>query len=177
MRHDEIGRRGLLAVAGAGAVLAMGASGPRAQGGGEPTQIERRYARETLEIGRFLLETSRAATETMGDEALGEFARREVAEQEAMRAILTSMGVEVPQLEPQHENGLAAIRQGGGEMSPDLLYVNTQILGHGSLLKAQQVMGAREPITMAVATAKLAEEATKSHLAALGDHKIRLTSG
>lgn len=171
MRGATMGRRGALTLAGVGAVGLLG-RGASAQE--QVSDVQMRFANESLEIGRFLLETSQAAAEMVSDEDVAEFAQLEIAEQEAMREVVTSLGVEVPPLEPQHENGLAAIQQGGGEMSPDLLYVNAQILGHGSLLKTQQALP-KDGMSTPVVVAMLAEPAVKTHLAMLSDMKIRLT--
>lgn len=174
MTLHRLTRRAALAATGAlaaGPTLAM-SHGAEAM---ELTDAQREYARQSLEISRFLLETSRVVMDKTDDEEVLEFARLEVAENEAFRSVLESTGVEEPPLEPQHENPLQALREAGdGGMSPALMYINTQILAHGSALKTNQAMAKQEPLDMIVATAKMAVPAIDTHLVMLEDMKIRI---
>ena len=177
MIHHLTTRRLALAGLGGAALAGVAARPAAAQSGGmELTDAQLEYVRQSLEISRFLLETSQAAMDKVSDDAVMEFAGLEIAENEALQAVLTSTGAEIPALEPQHENPLAALQEAGeGGMSPALMYVNAQILGHGEALKTQQAMNKQEPIDMLVAVAKMAEPAIQTHLTMLEDMKIRLT--
>ena len=125
------------------------------------------YVMLTLEGGAFLKMTSEMALERATNEELRTFAELEVAEQDAVAAVLASTGMappaEVDGSEAEMMDRLSGLE--GAEF--DAAYLEAQTTGHQEALSIQEEMAAMEDITIPVATAKLAKASIESHLATL----------
>ena len=129
----------------------------------DPTE----YAKLTLEGGLFAKKSSELALERAQDEKVKGFARLEIAEQEAVAAVLKSTGVEPPADVDGEEKVLMEKLMGLEGAEFDVAYLDGQIKGHEELLRIQEPMASMEEITIPVANAKLAKTAIETHLAML----------
>ena len=163
-------RRTALLALGAVATIPMVARAPLAL-----AQTGDEYVRLTLEGGKFLLDTSKMALEKTSSDTIREFAQLEIGEQEAVAAVLRSTGVEPPaELDGTEAETVARLMELSGEEF-DAAYLDAQVTGHEEALSIQGEMAAMTEIDVPVATAKLATESIKTHLAML--EMIRAAAG
>ena len=126
-----------------------------------------RYVALTLEGGLFAKKSSELALEKSSNELVTGFANLEIAEQKAVAEVLAAAGGTPPADVDGEEKVLMEKLMGLDGAAFDMAYIDGQIAGHEELLAIQQPMSGMSEITIPVATAKLAEEAIKTHIAML----------
>lgn len=131
-------------------------------------QAEQRHAAETLAAGAVALEMSRIAMEKAQDEWVKKFAQYEVAEQDTMAEVLTSLGAQPAKMTDQQNRMMQGMikRLKGAQAGPrfDREYIEAQIEGHQELLKIQENYLASGKVRSHVNVTKLARGQIKEHL-------------
>ena len=121
-----------------------------------------------LEAGLFTKTASEIALEKAAGDLVKQFATLEIGEIEAVEAVLKPLADAPPtEVDGQEAEMLAKLREMAAGPEFDMAYVDAQIVAHQEALGIQQPMSGMAEITVPVATAKLAEESIKSHLAML----------
>ena len=159
-------RRGALALAAGGALAPLLVSRPAfAQAAPEE------YMRLMLEAGAFTKGAAEIALEKAENEMARQFAELEIAEIDAVVAVLTGAGAPPPpsadELDGAEAEMIAQLRDAEAGPDFDRLFVEAEITGHEEGLAIQQPLSGETEITVPVASAKLAEESIKSHIAML----------
>lgn len=155
-------RRAALLTLGAAAAAPLLVRAPlaRAQTGDD-------YVALTLEAGLFTKTAAELAMERAAAAPVKTFAELEIGEVTAIETVLLSTGVPAPaEVDGEEADILARLRDlSGAEF--DMAFIDAQLAGHREALAIQQPMSGMDEITVPVATAKLAEESIKSHIATL----------
>ena len=125
------------------------------------------YVALTLEGGLFAKMSSELALEKSSNDIVKGFANLEIAEQKAVAEVLAATGAKPPAGVDGEEKVLMEKLQGLDGAAFDMAYLDGQIAGHQELLKIQEPMASMTDITIPVATAKLAKESIKTHIAML----------
>ncbi len=130
------------------------------------------YVTQTLQLGRAAIEASQLALERSQNPAVREFAELEIAEQQAVAAVLAAAeaaDAKAPAegaAQRERTDRLAGTREGEDF---DLAYVETQIEAHQELLEVQRTVSGEQPeLSIETIVARLAEPAIHSHIAMLG---------
>ena len=125
------------------------------------------YVKLTLEAGLFTKTAAELALERAAAASVKTFAELEIGEVTAIETVLKSTGVAAPaEVDGEEAETLARLRDlSGAEF--DAAFIDAQLAGHREALKIQQPVSGMDEITVPVATAKLAEESIKSHIAML----------
>jgi putative membrane protein len=165
-------RTALVALALAGGLpLALAATRSSAQDG-TPAKSDSGaadYVTQTLTVGTLALKSSQVEADKASDAMVKEFANLEIGEQTAVAQVLSSTeaGKTPPELPKEDADKLADLQNKEAGADFDKAYIQMQLDGHKKLLDIQKSMsGGNEP-TVEVITAKLAEQAVTSHIAAL----------
>lgn len=119
-----------------------------------PGPDELAHAKETLAIGSVLLATSQEAV-TKGSAAIKGFAEKEVAEQEAVAAVLKARGHSpAPALEPEGQSMVGRLKNTNAGEEFDKAYLQHQLDAHRRAFEAQEryLKGGKDPYSIAVAT-------------------------
>ena len=155
-------RAALLAIGAASAAPLVLAHAPRAL-----AQTGDEYVALTMEAGLFTKTAAEIALERGEAAAVKTFAELEIGEVTAIETVLKSTGVPAPtELDGEEVGLIDRLRElSGAEF--DAAFVDAQLAGHREALRIQQPMSGMDEITVPVATAKLAEESIKSHIATL----------
>lgn len=155
-------RRALLAIGAAAAAPLVLARTPLAlaQTGGD-------YVALTLEAGLFTKTAAELALERAAAAPVRTFAELEIGEVNAIDAVLLSTGVPAPDGLDGEEVEIIERLRGLSGAEFDMAFIDAQLAGHQEALRIQQPMSGMDEITIPVATAKLAEESIKSHIAML----------
>jgi putative membrane protein len=159
---------------------------PSADGGagaGKMGAAEQKHMMDTMAVGSMSLVASRIAVKKVRDEDIKEFAEFEVAEQETIADVLTSMkdpstatgklkppsDSEARQHIPQEEQAtLQKMEQMDGKEF-EAAYVRAQTDGHQKLLRIQEEYLASGKDPAHIIVAKLARGQIKEHLQLLAD--------
>ena len=157
-------RRGALALAAGGALAPVLAVRPALA---QATPEE--YMTLMLEAGAFTKGAAEVALEKAQNEMARQFAELEIAEIEAVVAVLTGAGAPPPpdELDGAEAEMMARLRDAEAGPEFDRLFVEAELMGHEEGLAIQQPLSDQSEITVPVATAKLAEESIRSHIAML----------
>ena len=159
-------RRGALALAAGGALAPMLAARPALA---QATPEE--YMTLMLEAGAFTKGAAEIALEKAQDEMARRFAELEIGEIDAVVAVLTGAGAPPPptpdELDGAEADMIARLRDAEAGPEFDRLFIEAELTGHEEGLAIQQPLSGESEITVPVATAKLAEESIKSHIAML----------
>ena len=133
------------------------------------------YVPLMLEAGAFTKTLAEIALEKGSADLVKRFAELEIGEVNAIEAVLAPFaGGAAPKPDGSEAEILARMREMGAGMEFDVAFVDAQITGHEEALGIQQPLSDTAEITVPVATAKLAEESIKSHLAMLNVIKASL---
>ena len=167
MTHPLIAtRRGTLALAAGGALLPLLAARP-----GLAQSTPEEYIPMMLQAGAFTKGAAEIAMDKVQNDMARRFAQLEIGEIDAVVAVLTGIGAPQPpapeQLPGAKGELIAQLRDTAAGPEFDRLFVQAEITGHEEGLAIQQPLSGQAEITVPVATAKLAEESIKSHLAIL----------
>jgi putative membrane protein len=186
-------RKLIIALAGTAAspAFAQSQSG-RTPGSTNLSSSETQYIQETITTGSLALLTSRIAQQKARSEKLKEFSQFEVAEQETIGDVLTSLqdpGLVSGKVNPPQEaeaeqhldrTGHELLQKIRGEQagsSFDRQYLQAQIDGHEKLLRIQEnYLGSGRNVE-ALNIAKLARGMIKEHLQLLTDIRMEMASG
>ena len=129
------------------------------------------YMRLMLEAGAFTKGAAEIALEKAENEMARQFAELEIAEIEAVVAVLTGAGAPPPpppdELDGSEAELMAQLRDAPAGPEFDRLFIEAELTGHEEGLSIQQPLSDQSEITVPVATAKLAEESIRSHIAML----------
>lgn len=125
------------------------------------------YAKMTAKAGLFTKTLAELALQRAKAAPVRTFAQLEIGEVKALEEIVAALGVQPPaRLDAAHAAMIDELRGLDG-MAFDRRFVEMQMLGHRKALEIQQPMAARAAVDVPVATAKVATESIKSHMATL----------
>ena len=156
-------RSALLLGLGAAAALPLAATVLPAFAQSNPDE----YVALTLEGGLFAKMSSELALKKSSNDVIKGFAELEIAEQKAVAEVLAAAGGKPPADVDGEEKVLMEKLMGLEGAAFDAAYLDGQIKGHEELLAIQKPMADMAEITIPVATAKLASESIKTHIAML----------
>ena len=125
------------------------------------------YVALTLEAGLFTKTAAELALERAAAAPVRTFAELEIGEVTAIETVLLSTGVPAPAAVDGEEAVILDRLRGLSGAEFDMAFIDAQLAGHREALAIQQPMSGMDEITVPVATAKLAEESIKSHIATL----------
>jgi putative membrane protein len=124
------------------------------------------YATQTLKVGGLALASSKVAQSKGSSDAVTQFAKLEVGEQETIAKILAAHGFNPPPMTEDQKEKLAKLSALSGK-DFDKAYVAAQIEGHEELLAIQKEKEAGDAKDPQVIVAKLAAQSVMSHIAHL----------
>ena len=158
-------RQTLLAAATAAAAAPLLATSALADhhieaGGGDKT------ASQVLLWGTASKKMSEMAKEQASGEAITEFAKLEVEEQETVAKLLREAGVQEAEMKPDMQAMMQQLESARGKQF-DQTYLRLQTQGHEKLLELNQEAAEKSGMKPPVIVAKMAVPAIKSHLAML----------
>ena len=161
-RRRALGTLGLASVG--AAALATASFAPRAAFA-QSTPEE--YVAMTAKAGAFTKTLAEAAMERGEADAIKTFAQLEIGEVDALMEVLAAAGAPATvELDPEQMQMIEQM-QGMEGAEFDRMFLEAQLTGHQTALGIQEPMADMSEITLPVATAKLAEESIKSHIAML----------
>ena len=162
---DAARRRSLLTL---GTASALVAAAPLVMPRGALAQSSPEdYVTMTLKAGAFTKRLAELAQGQGEAEPVKTFAELEIGEVAAIEEVLMSVAqAPAPELDPEQQQTLERM-QGLSGAEFDKEFVQAQLTGHQKALEIQQPMAEMGEIDVPVATAKLAEESIKSHIAML----------
>lgn len=132
------------------------------------------YVRRTLTVGNLSLVTSEVAMEKARYPLLLEFAQLEIAEQQAIAAVLHAAEAEPPVLSEELVARAQALQAVEAGPDFDMAYVEEQIQVHAELLQIQRLLSDETEPSLEAVTARLSQPAVESHLAMLGHIRLHL---